>query len=374
MTTRLDEMAHAVRRALAEKHLMDSRMGVPDADEIDGDLLRGARTFADQTEDALSKRTVVAVAKDRQKEAVVIYTTRAYAKADQRLMHEAVGEDIPIIFRSLDIGPQGPGSAPQIQIATAPVLVKKRITCGTSISVGNDRGAGTFGALVRNADGDLFGLSCGHVVAGCGYLREGMPIVAPGVQDVVPSWPDPRVIGHFAHALPLVPGDPETIGVRPNLDAALFRISKDTAVSSSQGGHYDTPTAVHDLDDDEDEGLLEVEKVGRSSGMTQGTMVTRFLHPIEIEFKVTCFPDLGMTKKFEASVFIDSLWAANSGGAPFASPGDSGALVVTRPIGGKERKAVGLVIAGTRDNSAMILPIQPILYAFDVTLVSGHGV
>ena len=374
MSTRLDEMADAVRRALAEKHLIDNRIGIPEGDDIDDALLSGARSFAYRSEDALSKRAVIAVAKDRRNDAVVIYTSRAYSQADQKVMREVSDETIPIIFRSLDVGPQGPGAASQIQIASAPVLVQNRISCGSSISVGNDRGAGTMGALVRDSNGNLFGLSCGHVIAGCGYLRKGMPIVAPGIQDVVPGWPDPRVIGHFARALPLIPGDPATIGVQANLDAALFRVENETVVSSSQGGRFDTPTDVHILDEENDEGTLDVEKVGRTTGFTQGTMVTRFLHPFEIEFKITCFPELGMTKKFEASVFIDQLWAANSGGAPFASPGDSGALVVTRPMGDAPRRAVGLIVAGTRDNSAMVLPIQPILDAFGVTLVAGHGV
>ena len=371
MSATLKDKVDAVRRALAERGLVDNRVALADENDIEQQALAGARAFASTSEDRLAKRAVVAVEGDRRRDAVVIYTTRAYAQTDQKKMADVFDPELPIIFRALDIGPQGPGSVPLSDLPMKPVLKGGRITCGTSISVANDRAAGTLGALVRDGEGTLFGLSCGHVVAACGYLRSGMPIMAPGIQDVVQNWPDPRVIGHFSHALPLVPGDPKTIGVRPNLDAALFKIVRETAVSSSQSGHYDTPTEIHDLDAETDEGVLEVAKVGRTTGHTVGTVESEFTNPIEIDFKFTCYPELGVPKKFEASVYVDNLWRVSSSGEPFAAPGDSGALVVTNSIAGAERRAVGLVVAGTRDRSAIILPIRPILDSFGVSLVAG---
>ena len=254
-----------------------------------------------------------------------------------------------------------------------PTLRKKRITCGNSISLGNDRGAGTLGALVRDANGSLLGLSCSHVIAGCGYMQVGMPIVSPGIQDIVPGWPDPRVIGHFERALPLVAGDPRTIGALDNLDAGVFRVSSESLVSSMQGGEYDTPNKIHDLTED-DEGELQIEKVGRTTGHTEGTILSEFDHAIEVAFSVVTYPEHGQLKKFEATVYTNALWMVGSTGRPFANPGDSGALVVTRSIDGVERMAVGLVIAGTKDHSALVLPIRPVLEALNVNLVSTHGV
>lgn len=371
MTKSLRDIARAVRHALAERNLVDIRVDAPDPEQLDEKSLEGARTFAAEAEDILAKRAIVAVATDRSKGKVVIYTSRPYAQRDQGLILEDLDEDFPIIFRSLDLGVQGPGTG-LIDGLPKPVMKDGRIACGTSISLANDRGAGTLGALVRDRGGQLFGLSCSHVIAGCGYMQVGMPILSPGVQDIVPSWPDPRVIGHFSRSLPLVAGDPRTIGDLSNLDAAIFRVADEDSVSSSQGGVYDTPAAIHDLKE-EDEGELEIEKFGRTTGHSEGTIGSQFDHAIEIAFSVTSYPEHGHTKKFEATVFTNALWLASSSGAPFARPGDSGALVVTRIAGSRSRKAVGLVIAGTRDNSALVLPIRPILKALDVSLVAKHG-
>lgn len=373
MSNDLKAMAQAVRRALAEKNLIDARLGAPDPDTLDQETLAIARTFADSQEETLSKRAIVAVATDKAQASVVVYTKRAYAKADQNKVREGLDDSIPVIFRSLDLGAQGPDQV-LTQALQKPVLKGRRTCCGSSISLANDRGAGTMGALVRDRNNRLFGLSCSHVIAGCGYMQVGMPILAPGVQDVVPGWPEPRVIGRFARSLPLVAGDPQTIGALENIDAALLDIANESHVSSSQADKFDTPVDVHELTED-DEGELEVEKVGRTTGHTTGKIQSAFDHALEIEFKLVCYPEHGQLKKFEAIVYSNHLWLASSAGAwNFAARGDSGALVVTKPAGGEARRTVGLIVAGTRDGSALVLPIRRILNALDVELVGNHGV
>jgi len=63
-------------------------------------------------------------------------------------------------------------------------------TCGSSISVGNNRAAGTLGCLVRDAAGTIYGLSNNHVSGACSYAPTGLPILAPGVLDISPNITD----------------------------------------------------------------------------------------------------------------------------------------------------------------------------------------
>lgn len=366
----LTRQAAAVRLALSEINLLDRAAAEPQEDVAD--QLPLARAFAMDTQEIISKRAIVAVGTDKSKGVVIVYTNRAYAKRDHDTIRSKISEDLPIIFRTLGLGNQGPGAV-ALEELPQPQLRNDRITCGTSISVGNDRGAGTLGALVVNPGGEIFGLSCSHVISGCGYIRSGMPILAPGVMDVVPDWPDPRVIGHFESALPLVAGDPRVVGKQRNLDAALFRISDLNSVSSFQGKLYDTPTKCYELSED-DEGILEIEKVGRSTGHTEGVVQSQINGAMEIVFSVTSYPEHGQSRKFDATVFVDQLWVATSTGPGFAKPGDSGALVVTRPVGRRVRRAVGLIVAGTKEEQALILPIGPVLEEFGVKLLSEHQV
>jgi len=76
-------------------------------------------------------------------------------------------------------------------------------------------------------------------------------------------------------------------------------------------------------------------------------------------------------------VSFDPVFAVTGVGGAFSDSGDSGSLVTTL-IGGN-RSAVGIVLAGMTDGSApggkvsIVTPIQPILRALGVILVSGHN-
>lgn len=83
---------------------------------------------------------------------------------------------------------------------------KEHYSCGSSISVGNYHDAGTLGCLVRDSEGNLFGLSNNHVVGSCNHAPVGLPILAPGVADVSAYGRDPFSIGHLYKTLPMKPG------------------------------------------------------------------------------------------------------------------------------------------------------------------------
>lgn len=234
-------------------------------------------------------------------------------------------------------------------------------TCGSSVSVGNVVSAGTLGCLVRNANGELFGLTNNHVTGGCGYSEINIPIVAPGLIDVRPGGHDPFTLGHHAVIAPWVTGIPDNIDATGNIDAAMFRIRDHGTISSMQRGAYDTPIAISPPATN-----IIVRKVGRTTGLTQGRIIGKTVGFEPVAMQVPQFNGI--------VYFHDVLVAHGLGPHPFADRGDSGSLVVTTDATGVDQ-AVGLVYAVSSDKTmTFIIPIERILNAFQVTLVGGHNV
>ncbi|RZL04511.1 MAG: hypothetical protein EOP36_00420 [Rubrivivax sp.] len=239
--------------------------------------------------------------------------------------------------------------------------------CGSSVSVGNARDAGTFGALVRDANGVLFGLSNNHVTGGCSFAGVGMPILAHGVYDIAPNSLPPFTIGFHAAALPMVPGSSDNVDPTVNLDAATFRIADEAKVTSFQGNAYDTPFLSSSL-----AAGMSVEKVGRTTGHTRGTVVARIHGAFPVAYSAA-------QHNFNGSVSFTPVFAIAGTGDLFSDSGDSGSLVTTIDQNGA-RRAVGIVIAGTADSGAaggkltIVLPIEPTLQKLGVTLVSNHNI
>ncbi|WNC88834.1 hypothetical protein RI103_14115 [Paraburkholderia sp. FT54] len=242
-----------------------------------------------------------------------------------------------------------------------------RYTCGSSISVGNAQAAGTLGCLVRDATGQLFGLSNNHVSGSCNYSPTGLPIVAPGILDVSPHNPYPFTIGVHARQLTMLMGDPTVVNSQENQDAAVFQITNDQLVSSMQQNFYDTPATALPLS-----AGMEIEKVGRSSGHTRGRVISQLIGPANVNYAAPQY-------NFNGVVYFDNMFLVHGIGDRFSEGGDSGSLVVHTDAGGV-RHAVGIVVAGGADSSApgqklsMIMPIAPILALFGMNLVAGHNV
>ncbi|MDS0849237.1 hypothetical protein [Burkholderia cenocepacia] len=240
-------------------------------------------------------------------------------------------------------------------------------TCGSSISVGNARAAGTLGCLLRDGAGQLFGFSNNHVSAGCNYSPNGLPILAPGVLDVSPHNPHPFTIGYHDRQLTMLMGDPTVVNSQQNQDAAVFRIADEDRVSSMQQGFYDSPSTAIALAPG-----MDVEKVGRSSGRTQGRVISRVIGPADITYSAPQY-------NFNGVVYFDNMYWVHGIGDRFSEGGDSGSLVVHTDASG-QRHAVGVIVAGAVDSSApggkisMIMPILPILALLGMGLVSGHNV
>lgn len=240
-------------------------------------------------------------------------------------------------------------------------------TCGSSISVGNNREAGTLGCLVRDAAGELFGLTNSHVSAACSYAPNGLPVLAPGVIDVTPYNPHPFTIGTHARQLPMVTGDPSSIDHTLNSDAALFKITAPHLISSMHRTFYDTPTSVLDM-----VAGMTVQKVGRTTGLRNGKVHTEVVGASAVNYTAGQYG-------FAGAVYLEPLFEIHGEGDIFSDGGDSGSLVTHLDSVGV-RHAVGIVVAGCMDNSApggkrsLVLPLGPILAKLGVQLVSGHNV
>lgn len=239
-------------------------------------------------------------------------------------------------------------------------------TCGSSIYVGNDRGAGTLGALLQDAGGVVYGLSNNHVSGSCNYAPVGLPIVAPGVLDVSPFNPTPFTIGTHSRQLVMRMGDPSAVECTENSDAAVFQLVPDAPVSSMQRNYYDTPPNCMDLAT----GMV-VEKVGRSSDRTIGVVRAEVIGPIPVTYSAPQY-------EFSGQVYFEPVYLVSGQGDRFSEAGDSGSLV-THVDGAGVRHAVGIVFAGCDDSSApgqkcsFVLPLRPILERLQLSLLSNHN-
>lgn len=240
-------------------------------------------------------------------------------------------------------------------------------TCGSSISIGNNREAGTLGCLVRDIpSGKLFGLSNNHVSGGCSYAPAGLPVIASGILDVTPSNPHPFTLGLHARQLPMYVGDPSSVDHMLNSDAALFEILALDRISSMQRGHYDTPSSVMDMTPG-----MTVQKVGRTTDLTTGAILGEIVGASGINYSAAQYG-------FSGGVYFEPLFVVHGVGDVFSEGGDSGSLVTHVDPNGV-RHGVGLIVAGCADNSApggkrsIVLPLRPILNKLKVELVAGHN-
>lgn len=318
----------------------------------------------------LHRRGILGIVFNNSDGEVVVLTKRTKPNKKELAALPNKIDDISISYRQGSPTPIG-GEPPKAH-GNPPFVVRQvggadRYTCGSSISQGNCRDAGTLGCLVRDAQGVLYGLSNNHVTGGCSHASVGLPILAPGVLDVIPLGQDPFTIGYHERALDMMVGTPDNTNASNNLDAAIFKIAEDTRVTSFQGSFYDTPTTIMAI-----QSGLQVEKVGRTTGHTRGLVVGQYYGGMSIFYDM----DIHL---FKGRVFFDPVYVVRGIGGTFSEPGDSGALV-TALNDAQQRHAVGIVVGGLVDKSApggiltFILPIDSILQKLKVNLVSGHHV
>jgi hypothetical protein len=340
-------------------------------------VVHGAATFdviQPITESGLTvlrAKQIQSIAFDVEGRKVVVFTKRALpvSKKVRQSLPQTI-DDIEIVYRQ---GLQTPvGGSPSMPHGDPTYRVRHVgstdfYTCGSSISVGNYREAGTLGCLVRDAAGEIYGLSNNHVSGSCNFASVGLPIVGPGICDVAANNLPPFTIGFHVKSLPMVAGSPDNVDPIGNRDAAVFRIATSANVSSYQGNAYDTPTSIAIMS-----GGMAVEKVGRTTGHTRGVVVGQLHGALTIPYAAALYG-------FNGPVSFNPVFAIAGVGDLFSDNGDSGALITSVDPAGN-RVAVGLVFAGMTDGSApggkltLALPIGNTLQELGVTLVAGHNV
>lgn len=328
---------------------------------------RGLREIAPQAEQAeaeategiLSKRAVTGVVADDDRGIVTILTK---GKLGPRVIKPALTEVDGVTIKYRGEAYISGALPPVIPPAERPIdrayVHNERLACGSSITASTIPGAGTLGCLVRDQAGLLCGLTNNHVTGECNHMVDRMPVLAPAPMDATADGLLPFAVGRHLRSVPLRSGHPTFI--RPQeIDGAIFEIIDETVVTSMQGNTvFDTPANIA-----APQGGMRVKKVGRTSVMTQGTVMGVFVHPVAIPYKTH-------SDKFAAIVYFSHIFAVEGDGdLPFSSVGDSGSLVVSE----NGEHAVGLIFAGMKEISLMI-PIQSVLDRMDLTLVSGYNV
>ena len=232
---------------------------------------------------------------------------------------------------------------PQLEIEELenPLATRKPIQPGFSISH-VDVEAGTLGAIVEK-DGQLMLLSNSHVLANSGQAKKGDVILYPAVADDGKSPKDK--IAKLVNFIPFQLG-------------GAFVNHVDCAVALPLPGRLvDLRSEIKDLF--VPRGItqpvrdMEIVKVGRTTGETVGKVK-------DVHFRFVCpYPDIGNVG------FVDQVFCTR-----YSSGGDSGSLVLDRKTG----KAVGLHFAGFPDKQGVMgsvfNPIQKVLDALGVTLVT----
>lgn len=358
------QAAESVLAWAKHNHLL-SKGAVEDSvedDETDLELLPQTLFDSQSVKAVLKKRAINMVGYSESQSKVVIFTHAKLTKAERAKMPFQVAKGIQL---SYEIGGTASvrGGLPQPDQVTPYCLHNGSITCGSSVFPVNCMGAGTFGAIVRSADGTLFGLTNNHVSGACNCAPPGLPILCPAPLDSNENSINPFTIGRHSRLLPITEGIPENINVSVNCDAAIFQIEDVSQVSSMQGDRCDTPAEVADPF-----GGMIVEKFGRTTGLTTGVVMAASASPLPVGYNIK---EYGVSK----TVYFDDVWiVVGVNGLPFSKGGDSGSLVMGVGADGVKR-AVGLVFAGNEQRGqSFILPLRSIINQLDVELVYGHNV
>ena len=199
--------------------------------------------------------------------------------------------------------------------------------------------AGTLGAVVT-ANGISYILSANHVLANENALPPGTPIYQPGLLDS--GNPSADRIATLTRFFPLETGKPNRV------DCALAAIVDASAVTATILPKIGRLSSAEPIEADDD---MQVEKTGRSTGYTTGTV-------FDVSATVPVDFDLGRL------TFEDQILIRGQGGT-FSDGGDSGSLVV----GSQSGRATGLLMGGS-PQFAIANHISDVLEALNVKLVS----
>jgi hypothetical protein len=332
--------------------------------EVDDQLIRSVfgHVGVPAAQSVLQDRGISYVAYNEEDNTVVIITGKSPRQKDKELFYNLGLAGIPI---SIVGGGVGHAGRKPVDPKYDPFIWRNDFyTCGSSVYLSTEKGAGTLGYLVQDADGILYGLSANHVTGGSNYAELTLPIFAPGQLDIAAGQPQPFVIGNHYSAMPFIDGLPNIVDVSKNLDAAMFKIASTDRVSSFQRNSFDTPSTSGGL-----RANMEVMKLGRTSGLTRGKVIGELPDEQPIIYEIDV---IGGRKV----VYFEHMFVIKGTGSPdnpFAQYGDSGSLIVTATRD-EEKQSVGLVIGVGENDLTLALSLDRILEYFGVSIVSGHNI
>ena len=349
--------------AWAKQHNLFDKVPLEEAiEDVGGSFAAGGDAFrAQAVEEILRKKSINLVGFSEKEKKVVIFTNGKLSKTDEKILpFHTAGFNFEYIQGGIAYVK---GNPPPPQMPKPYSLHGGRYTCGSSIFPAHCVGAGTFGLIVRDQAGHLYGMTNNHVAGACNHAMPGLPILAPGPLDANEDACDPFTIGRHHRLLPINDGIPENIAIDVNWDVSIFRLTDPDRVTSMQGTAFDTPHAVVSPVPS-----MRVQKVGRTTGLTSGTIVAQSASPVPVQYQVS---EYGVRK----NVFFETVYIVQGdNGLPFSRPGDSGSLVVADDGQGNAH-AVGLVFAGNEQRGlSFILPLPEIMQKLSVEIVSGHHV
>ena len=161
-------------------------------------------SLSDEQRSVLHRRGVNLIGFDEDKNLVIIYSSARIPKKEISLFSSFAPGGCVLEFER-GAHATADNNIP-VPLGVPGYYVKNGVyTCGSSVSVGNRWGMGTLGCLLKNQDGEIFGLSNNHVTGNASYADKGLPILAPGIADVAPGSFDPITIGHHYNVLDLIP-------------------------------------------------------------------------------------------------------------------------------------------------------------------------
>ena len=230
------------------------------------------------------------------------------------------------------------------------------------VSTGHpDITAGTIGARVKDAAGNVYALSNNHVYANQNEANIGDIVLQPGPYDGG-VYPGDR-IGTLYDFMPI----DFTFAGENYIDAAIALSSTSDLGNATLEDGYGVPNSAI-FGDANGDGLfdnindllnLHVQKYGRTTGLTHGE-----ISAINVYVEV-CYEQLWIFC-IKSAYFYDQIQIS---GAGFSGGGDSGSLIVTDDA---NKNPVGLLFAGS-DTTTFANRIDFVLDAFGVTIDDGTG-
>jgi len=247
-------------------------------------------------------------------------------------------EGVPNLPRSIDGVPVRVDVVGEVRALKSYTGVYRPVPGGVSVGNTNECAAGTIGCVVIKG-GKRFALSNNHVFARENKASIGEDIVQPGRYDTKPKCASSEKVADLSDFKPI---DFST-SASNEIDAAIAELTT-TSVCSMVDNLYTPSSTVVDP-----RVGLAVKKVGRTSGLTTGTIAG-------INVTINVGYSSGTAR------FVNQIYVASS----FIRSGDSGSLMVTQ----SGNNPVGLNFAGGAGTS-FANPIGPVLSYFSATICSN---